>query len=85
MNKQRIRCPKLGHEVDFEYCRKENYGLPCYRALICWSNYFDVEDFFKRELSSDEWKKAFETPPKPKIVSLVELIEQAKRLTKKDI
>lgn len=84
MKKQKIRCPRLGHEVEFEYCRKENSGLPCQRALICWSSYFDVEGFFKKELSPDEWKMAFETPPKPKIVSLIELIEQAKRLNKKD-
>lgn len=57
----KIRCPKLGHEVDFNYCRKENNGLPCARALICWSSYFDVEAFFKKELSEQEWKMAFET------------------------
>ncbi len=74
----KIRCPKLGHEVDFNYCRKENNGLPCARALICWSSYFDVEAFFKKELSEQEWKMAFETPPKPKLLSLLELIEKAK-------
>ncbi|RLB12553.1 MAG: hypothetical protein DRG39_01635 [Deltaproteobacteria bacterium] len=74
----KIRCPRLGHEVDFKYCRRENLGLPCHRTLICWSGYFDVESFLKKELSSEEWEKVFETPQKPKMLSLLELIEQAK-------
>ena len=75
----KVRCPRLGHEVDFKYCRSENLGLPCHRALICWGPYFDVEAFFRKELSQEEWKRVFETPQKPKILSLLELIEQAKR------
>ncbi len=75
----KIRCPRLGHEVSFDYCRKEDSGLPCNRALICWGNVFDVESILKQELSSDDWKKIFETPPKPKLVSLLELIKQAKK------
>jgi len=51
----KIRCPKLGHEVEFDYCRRENNGLPCSRAIMCWSGYFDVESFFRIELSPDEW------------------------------
>ncbi len=75
----KIRCPKLGHEVEFDYCRRENNGLPCSRAIMCWSGHFDVESFFRKELSPDEWNKIFESPSKPKIVSLLELIEQAKK------
>ena len=77
----KIRCPKLGDEVDFSYCKKENYGLPCPRTIICWSPYFDVEAILKKEFTKEEWEKIFETPPKPKIVSLLELIEEAKKST----
>jgi hypothetical protein len=74
-----IRCPRLGHQVTFDYCRIENLHGPCSRALVCWSEYFDVESFFRGAMSAEEYDKCFHTPPIPKLVSLVDLIEQAKR------
>ncbi len=74
-----IRCPKLGHLITFSYCEKEQGTLPCVRALYCWAGHFDVEGYFKERLSEEEWVRAFETPPKPKLVTLLELIEQAKK------
>jgi len=38
-----------------------------------------VEAFFRKELTPEEWECIFEKPPKPKILSLVEMIEQAKK------
>ena len=76
-----IRCPRLGHQISFSYCRSENKGLPCFKALDCWHSYFSVEAFFKKELTPEEWEKVFRSPPKPKLLSLVELIEQAKGRT----
>ena len=32
----------------------------------------------EKELSPEEWEKVFAGPPKPKLLSLMELIEQAK-------
>lgn len=74
-----IRCPKLGHQIHFSYCRGENFGLPCSRILQCWHVYFQVEECLRGELSPEEWRKTFEQPVKPKILSLVELIEQAQK------
>jgi hypothetical protein len=37
-----------------------------------------VEEYLRIELSSEDWIKVFEKPPKPKVNSLLELIEQAK-------
>jgi len=75
----KIRCPRLGHQITFSYCRTENRGLPCFKTLDCWFQHFEVENYLQDELSSEEWDKIFKTPPKPKMLSLVELIEQAKR------
>lgn len=77
-----IRCPRLGHQIPFSYCRRENYGLPCFRTLECWYPHFLVEDWLRRELSPEEWEKAFTPSRKTKTASLVELIEQAKRSLK---
>ncbi len=73
-----IRCPRLGNQVPFSYCCGENGGLPCAKTLICWSPYFPVEEFLRDKLGPKEWRRAFETPPPPKLLTLVELIEKAK-------
>ena len=78
-----IRCPRLGHQIHFEYCRTENQGLPCFKTLDCWYHHFLVETYFRENLSVEEWKKAFEAPPKPKMISLVEMIEAAKNRKQK--
>jgi len=73
-----IRCSKLGHQIHFSYCRKENLGLPCGRILICWHPYFRVEEYLRKELTDQEWQDTFK-PVKPKVLTLVELIEQAQK------
>ena len=79
-----IRCSKLGHQIHFSYCRKENFGLPCSRLLTCWHPYFNVEEFMRQELSEKEWQDTFESLPKAKAISLVELIEQARKRKKEN-
>ena len=74
-----IRCPRLGHQISFSYCRTENRGLPCFKTLDCWYNHFQVEEFLKEELTPEVWEKVFAGPPKPKMLSLLELIEEAKK------
>lgn len=79
----RIRCRKLGHLIHFSYCRRENSGLPCTLTIDCWYRYFPVEELLRAELAEGEWREVFEKPRKPKVLSLVELIEQAQRNTKR--
>jgi hypothetical protein len=43
-----------------------------------------VEDFLRSELKPEEWGKAFNRPIKPKILSLVELIEEAKKRNREE-
>ena len=75
----RIRCPKLGHQIYFSYCRQENTGSPCFKTLDCWYIHFQVVDYLKKELSVEEWQKSFEKPPKQKMLSLVEILEQVQK------
>ena len=79
-----IRCPKLGHQIFFSYCRGENFGSPCFKTLDCWYPYFPVADFLKSDLSAEEWDNTFVKPPKAKVVSLVELIERAQAQLNKE-
>ena len=74
-----IRCPRLGHQVEFSYCQSENSGLPCFKTLDCWHHYFDVHTCLKEKLTPEEFNTAFTQTSPPKILSLLDLIEQAKK------
>lgn len=78
-----IRCPRLGHQINFFYCRYENDGRPCFKALDCWYPYFKVHAYFEDKLSPEDFNSVFLSPKKPKIRSLIDLIEQAKIRNKK--
>ena len=74
----RIRCPRLGHEIPFSYCRGEHMGLPCVKTLDCWHRHFPVVEFLRKELSPEQWDEVFSGPPRSKMHSLLELIARAK-------
>ncbi|RLB02762.1 MAG: hypothetical protein DRG59_00025 [Deltaproteobacteria bacterium] len=78
-----IRCPKLGHQVKFDYCEKEQISLPCKRIIKCWQIYFPVEIYLKKKLTEEEWNRCFNEKPKEKILTLLELIDAAKRRKEK--
>ncbi len=80
----RIRCPRLGHQITFSYCRSENLGIPCVKTLDCWFQHFLVEEYLRGELRPEEWEKSFNRPSKQKMLSLLELIEQAKTAKKEE-
>ena len=74
-----IRCPRLGGEVSLVYCLREGGDIPCSRIIVCWQTYFDVEARLREKLTEEQWDRCFAKTPKEKIVSLVELIETAKK------
>ncbi len=74
-----VRCPRLGSNVGFGYCRKCGDGQsPCFKVFDCWWETFDVVAYFKERLSDEEFAKIANSRPKPKVSSLLELIEQAR-------
>ncbi|HMK34903.1 MAG TPA: hypothetical protein VK463_07555 [Desulfomonilaceae bacterium] len=77
---KQIRCPRLGGPVSFGYCLVERRNLPCHRAIVCWSQSFDAEGFFREKLTDEEFDECFVQPPQPKIVTLIEMIEKARKL-----
>jgi hypothetical protein len=62
----------------FSYCRVENKGLPCHKIMDCWYQHFMIEDFLRKDLKPEEWER-FSIDRKPKVLSLIELIEEAKK------
>ena len=74
------RCPRLGGPVPFSYCKKgDGHQQPCFKIVDCWWETFDVVRYLKDNLPEDQFDRLMEARPKPKIASLVELIEQAKK------
>ena len=73
------RCPKLGGEVTFAYCQQEGGDIPCPRTIGCWQPHFPVESYLQARLTQEQWDRCFKSIPKEKVVSLIELIEAAKK------
>jgi len=74
------RCPRLGNPVPFEYCEicGDEQQL-CFKILDCWWEHFDVVQYLKDNLSEDQFNRLTEARPRPKVTSLIELIEQARK------
>ena len=74
------RCPRLGGPVSFEYCMECGNGKqPCWKIVDCWWEAFDIVTYLKKNLSEEEFNRLIHTRPKPKITSLIEMIEQARQ------
>jgi hypothetical protein len=73
-----IRCPRLGHELKFSYCRRESGDLPCHRTIRCWQPFFPVEAYLGEILSAAEWERFSRQGPGDKMTTLIDLIERAK-------
>ena len=73
-----IRCPKLGHELTFDYCRREGGDLPCPRVIRCWESFFPVESFLMETMDADFWDAFCRQTPPDKMTTLLDLIEKTK-------
>jgi hypothetical protein len=73
----------LGNPVPFEYCKVcDDDQHPCFKILDCWWEYFDVVQYLKERLPEDQFNRLMTARPKPKVTSLVELIEQTRKRNK---
>jgi hypothetical protein len=75
---RKIRCRMLGHELTFGYCRQPGRDLPCAKIFDCWFETFNVEDFMREHYPKEQIQQIL-APPKPKMTSLLELIQQAQK------
>jgi len=75
------RCRRLGQEVTFSYCRQETGVKPCRLVLDCWWEQFDVRSFPQAHLPQEvmaEVERTGTSPPPPKVLSLLDLVQQAR-------
>jgi len=72
------RCPRLGSEVGFSYCRScGREDQPCFKVLDCWWEIFDVVAYFKDRLSPEAFARLTQARPPDKMSSLLDLVRQA--------
>ena len=80
-DERKRRCPMLGHEIRFAYCRAPGSALPCRKIFDCWWRTFEVESFVRSHFSGEDIEKILAARP-DKMLTLVELIEKAKKAGK---
>lgn len=78
-----IRCPRIGGHVIFKLCRSENKLLPCGWIVGCWQEQMNINEFLDEHFSKEELDRVF-VPPKPKMESLAEMIEKAKKVKREN-
>jgi hypothetical protein len=79
-----IRCPQLGGEIPFKYCRTVNEDLPCRRIVVCWEFRIEISKFLGEHYSLDQIQRAFAPPTKTRLDTILDLIEKAKRIKEKE-
>jgi hypothetical protein len=75
-----IRCPLLGGEVPFRYCRIVSEDLPCRRIILCWEFRLEITKFLAEHYSIDQIQRALSLPTQSRVETIVELIEKAKKI-----
>ena len=74
-----LRCPRLGGEITFRYCRREQGALPCRMILRCWEGLIPVEGHLREFLTTEEWKRCFNTSPKDKMTTILEIADAVRK------
>lgn len=73
-----IRCPQLGGEIPFRYCRTVNENLPCRRIVVCWEFRVEISKFLSEHYSVDQIQCALAPSAKSRLDTILEMIEKAK-------
>lgn len=73
------RCPRLGHEVPFKYCRQAEIDSPCGRILGCWIKQVSVMNYIQKTFDEATLKKLQQPEKSNKIISLVEEVRKHKK------
>ena len=74
------RCPKLRHPILFSYCRSPGSDDPCRAIFNCWWEHFDVVSFVRAHYGDAGVNRVL-APRPDKLLSLIDLIEQARKNT----
>ena len=76
-------CPKLGHHLTFEYCRSENFGIPCFRIYMCCSAKIPIQEYLSNNYP-DAVITRISKPRENKITSILKLVTNAQKIKNAD-
>lgn len=66
--------------MTLSYCYRTGEGRPCSRLLLCWEEIMPrLRAVLRKLFPEEEFHRLFETPPTPKMVTLVELARKVER------
>ncbi len=71
------RCPILGHQIQFSYCRQSEEEKPCSRILSCWSNSLPIHTYISKFFGPDDIQR-LKIIPKNKMYTIIDLINKIK-------
>ncbi|OGV66869.1 MAG: hypothetical protein A3K18_30495 [Lentisphaerae bacterium RIFOXYA12_64_32] len=74
----------MGHDVPLLYCRTQEQKTVCPKILDCWWEQFDIQAFLASVLTPSELNRLACPPPPAKLVSILDLIERARRCSPED-
>ena len=73
------RCPRLGHQVNFGYCRQVDSGLPCSRAIDCFYLKLPAEHYFRLVLREETFQRIFLEPGPDRYQGFLQVLDRATR------
>lgn len=72
------RCPRMGHQINFGYCRTMDNGLPCSRAIDCFYYTFPAEKYFRQVLKEETFARIFLSESPGRYESFLKTLSEAK-------
>lgn len=73
-----IYCRKLGHHLQFKYCRQEQQQLPCSALKRCWQYKIPLEEFLACSFATDEIAYLDE-PQVSKVSTILDVIQKVQK------
>jgi hypothetical protein len=77
-DQEEIYCRKLGHHLQFKYCRQEQQQLPCAALKRCWQSHITLEEFLANSFSPDEIAYLDE-PQVSKLNTILDIIQNVQK------
>jgi hypothetical protein len=71
-------CPRLGHFLNFGYCRTCQNQLPCFKIMDCWYMQIPIQEYLEKNFSAEQIQIIL-APPKPKMISILEIVESVRK------
>ncbi len=78
------RCPRLGHEVTFHYCRTQEGSSLCGRILDCWWEAFDVRAFVAEHFGPEKVEELLDREHPNKVMSILDIVQQVQQRAARD-